>query len=495
MFGMDKIGSVFDPARGEFLPVDTERAKTKLRLKERAVEDGEHDIPHSDDEQKSAVVTEIDVYLGNMIARAKEKLIDRLKAIAKITASQSQTVGAAAREISQIYEETKGKLIADAEYYRGDLLNAKNEKVRAHKELTDYRNTHERVGPAHYPESKVMAFGLIFLFAFIEIMVNAYALGSSHPEGPLGVGIEIFMFTVVNIGVAFLLGYYVWRWFHHQSILRNVRSYILAPLMILFLLFINFLLAHYRDAISKLAARDLEYLDTLNSMQQLGGEALNNLIMSPLSLADFKSFLLLVVGLLAAAVAAIKSFGMDDPYPGYGKIQRKQVGLTEVFNEKQDAYLQEINELVDGCSKQINERLASLQGHVTALKQRKGDSELMLKKYQNWLTTVETAGKALYAFYRRENMKARESKTMPICFNRHDYRLPDNAIVREEEIPSLPLDGDLPVDYAQIADIAEKNLKDLNEHRGKYQKEFEKMGSKTDEFFDEPYQEPDVFRE
>ena len=87
----------------------------------------------------------------------------------------------------------------------------------------------------------------------------------------------------------------------------------------------EFFLAHYRDAISKLADNDLSALQMMTLMQKLGGQARDTLIQNPFVMDDFKSYLLLFVGLLASIFATKKSFELDDPYPGYGKISKSRM--------------------------------------------------------------------------------------------------------------------------------------------------------------------------
>ena len=58
-------------------------------------------------------------------------------------------------------------------------------------------------------------------------------------------------------------------------------------------------------------------------MEKLGGNALETLFNNPFMLDDFKSYLLLFVDKLQY-FAAQKSYELDDPYPGYGKLSREQ---------------------------------------------------------------------------------------------------------------------------------------------------------------------------
>ena len=176
---------------------------------------------------------------------------------------------------------------------------------------------------------------------------------------------EIIMFGVVNIGFSYLLGNYIWREFNHVKPSRKVVAAVLALPMITFLIFLNFLLAHYRDALN-----NFDYNKTMSelllSLQQLGSKAIESLLESPLSLVDFKSYLLLFVGLLASIIATKKSYDLDDPYPGYGKLHREQENIGKEFNVEQDFSFKDMNDMVEDYSEQINGQLNVLKGSERA---------------------------------------------------------------------------------------------------------------------------------
>ena len=122
------------------------------------------------------------------------------------------------------------------------------------------------------------------------------------------------------------------------------------------------------------------------------------------------------IGLIASIIAIIKSFQLDDPYPGYGKISREQTKLAETYNNKQTSAFQTMDDLVDDFSNQINEQLNVLKGNETAIITRQTDKKQLHEKYNNWLSSVQSVGESLYASYREENIKARKSKKEPKCF-------------------------------------------------------------------------------
>ena len=282
------------------------------------------------------------------------------------------------------------------------------------------------IGPARYPEDTTKTFGIIFLILVIELIVNAYALGVSHPDGPLGVIVEIMMFGITNIGLAYLLGNFIWRYFFHVEIAKKLVAFVFAPPLMAFLLLLNFLLAHYRDALSSVGP-ELSLNDLLANVQQLGAQAVSSLTTSPFLLQDFKSYLLLFVGILASIIATKKSFDLDDPYPGYGNIERDQEQLGDNFNNQQDYALRDLDELVKDFSEQINRQLSVLKGHEQAIILREKDKKRLYERYQAWLDSIESSGRALYAFYRDANIKARKSSKEPKCFSKNKYALPSNA--------------------------------------------------------------------
>ena len=65
-----------------------------------------------------------------------------------------------------------------------------------------------------------------------------------------------------------------------------------------------------------------------------------------------------------------------------------------------------MDDLADDFSNQINEQLARLQGNETAVISRQNDKKQLHEKYNNWLSSVQSVGESLYAFYREENIKA-----------------------------------------------------------------------------------------
>ena len=483
---LSNSASPFDDGSGEFLPIDVEVAKKNLKLAERARENGEKSVPSATTSRKDAMAVEIDTYINHLVLMAKDKFVDRLKAIDELSKVQSGSL----QYITEIYENARAELKTTAREHYNSLFTAKREWVLGEAEFAAFREKHNRIGPARYPSNKTKIFGWIFLITIVEIMTNAYALGAAHPSGPIGVILEIFMFGIANVGVAFLLGCYIWRYFFHIASAQKILAIVLALPMMCFIVFLNFFLAHYRDAISKLADNDLSALQMMTLMQKLGGQARDTLIQNPLVMDDFKSYLLLFVGLLASIFATKKSFELDDPYPGYGKISREQDDLASNFNDEQTFALKDMNDLVDDYSSQINTQLGFIKTGDSRVNTRENDKKQLFDKYNNWLTVAQSVGEALYAFYREENMKARKAKKEPKCFGSTSFNLSADTKVK------LSAPKRTASSYASVEKTCKKYLDDLNSKSAEFQGKFKDIENMSpDKILGSKFKEPTIFKD
>lgn len=456
---------VFDDAAGEFKLIDVEEAKRELRLASRATDNGTKGVPGPEDLRKDAMAAEIDTYISHLILLAKNKFVDKVREADDLNDAQPQS---SIQAITEIFENATSELKSVAKNYYNTLLAAKKEWVQGDNEFAVFREENKRIGPARYPDRKAKVYnvGWIFLIMLIEILFNAWVLGDAHPRGSVGVFVEILMFGVANVGAAFLLGCYVWRYFYHVDKIKRTIAAVLALPIIAVILFLNFLLAHYRDAISELAKDDIGASQTLEWMQRLGQHALGTLAENPFVMNDVKSYLLLIVGVIAAILAARKSFELDDPYPGYGKISREQKELDKNFNDEWAFAFKDMSDLIEDYSNQINSQLSLVESYELALNARERDKKQLFDKYNNWRIAIESVGGSLYAFYREENMKAREDQREPKCFSSINFVLSDDTKVNLDT-PEPMISA-----YVAVEKACKEYIDNLNRQLDKFRNEF-----------------------
>lgn len=458
--------AVFDEGTGNFQRISVDNAKKNLELHNRSKENGEAGIPLVESANKDSMAVEIDSYITEIVTIAKDKLFDRLHAIEEL--SQNQFIDIR-KDISAIYESARNDLFTTAKDYYNDLFNLRRQWITGEDEYKEFRKTHNRIGPARHPEKGEFFNSLIIigLFFGLEIGMNAYALGSSHPDGPIGVMLEIILFGIINLGTSMILGYYVWGYFKHVKLVWRAVATILALPMLGFITVLNGFIGHYRDALAKLSVNpELSLPDLLREQIQLAAIAVRSLLEHPLMLDDFKSYMISGVGLIAAIVALIKSYGLDEPYPGYGKLSRAQSLLASRFNDTQTAYLTKINDITDDYVDQLNDQISLLEGNAAALQYRNEDQKRLLDKYSNWLVSAESAGQALYAYYREENMKSRADRTEPRSFVDHQFSIPETI----KNIPEVSQIGIIDTESikANASLMAEKLNSDLRYYQDRF---------------------------
>ena len=483
---LNETTSVFDEGTGEFNIVDLELAKKNLNLSERASQNGNKNIPSLIATKKDSMAAEIDDYLQHLIFMSKNKLVDRERAINDL--SQTQADGGL-EQITEIFEDGKAKLNTTARATYNDLFVSRRDWVLGEKEITKFRKVNKIDGPARFDENNSKNYGWIFALTIIEVIVNSFFLGDAHPQGPSRVFVEIFMFGLINIGLSFILGNYIWRGFYHINTFRKLWAGLLSTFLLISIVGINFLVGHYRDGLERLSSNQNLNITQMGSViQEIGNQALNTFFTNPFLMSEFKSYIFVILGIIASTFAIIKSFQLDDPYPKYGKLSREQSKLAENFNDMQTDAFEEMDELVNVYSTQINNQLNVLKGNERSIVDRQESRKQLLEKYENWLNSVQSVGVSLYAFYREENTKARKNKKEPKCFLSFDYQLPKNAQAK------LKPQSRIVSSFLKAQKKCEKLINILNRQSENYQKEFkdiEKMS--PDKVLSERISLPTVF--
>jgi len=415
--------SPFDESTNEFIPIDKKSAEKYLQLEDRGADNGKTNTPRANVKNKDAVAKDIDQYLGRCTALAKSQLLNRLKAILEL--SSKKNPNNILEIIQNIYQSASNKLKADTKFYYNELFTKKRNWINGEKEYDKFRKDNKIIGPARYPENKVMATGLIALALMLEIVINAFTLGDNHPNGTFGVIYETFMFAFVNIAAAFLLGAYSIKQLYHINLVRKIICSIISVFLVVCIFFLNLFVAHYRDSLAQLQQKILENLDALNTILSLGGISLDNLLKHPFGMGDFKSFLLFGFGIVLAVIASKKSFDLDDKYPGYGKLHKDQQALAEQFTNMLDDVMQNTNEDIEKTTSNIDGQIILYGTLSERANRRVNDFELIKQKYISWLDEVENTGQALYAQYREADSKVRKGK-QPICYET-DYKVSETA--------------------------------------------------------------------
>lgn len=180
--------------------------------------------------------------------------------------------------------------------------------------------------PPSYPDSHIMTFSILAGLVLFEGLANAYFFSKGSDLGLLGGWIQAITVAGTNVTAAFfIIGFLGLRMLQNPHRPASfAAACVFTPLAALFIVFLNFSAAHYRDLLELNAA-------TL----ALGGTEQTGEILAPvtraLTLAPFETLealLLFILGITFAIIAAFKGATFDDRLIGYGAAHRKLINAS-----------------------------------------------------------------------------------------------------------------------------------------------------------------------
>ena len=456
----------FNEGTSEFTPIDADIVKRDLGLTKKAKRNALRGIPREDSEEKDTLAQDIDIFLIDSISAAKSKYDNRIRAIDALTSQQSITYG---QDVAEIFQNGRRNLqVVDANHY-GNLIETQGQFILSVEELTEFRRVHRRIGPASYLSGikKYTVYALLVFYILIEGIISGWTIGSVYPGGVFGIGFIVSAFSLLSVGISFIVGLYCIPLIIQRFVFRKILGFILSIGLILGIGCSILALAHFRDAIVFSDSDD--YLDI----------ARNNLFSTPFTLDDIKSYLLLGGGLFGSFLSIVKGFILDDPYFGYGKVQRKQENLNKKFNSMRADALINTTEIVEYHSRRMLETIDTMAAHRVAIEQRRNDKETLYNKYTTWASNIPEVGKKLYSHYREENLKHRKSSTDPKTFTLHQYQPPQNMIF--DPPPPIAISETFLQEENKIKETYEKNLGILSSELEELHKKYRSIEELDDE--------------
>ena len=217
------------------------------------------------------------------------------------------------------------------------LQRLQREAQEAIGDMDTFKKNNGLERAADIPDRRIVSWCILILAFMIEVFVNGFFFATRVAGGFLeGFG-QALLISFFNVGIVGLLAAIVIRYSRHYRDLPRMAGYIGILVVTVLVVVGNLFAAHYRDALpydyppepSEMAtAADLE--GTVASCWRgdtadvANAEALCLLTTRWFSLEGFMSYMLMVFGIGFCAVGAWKWGSMDDPYPGYGKRERKR---------------------------------------------------------------------------------------------------------------------------------------------------------------------------
>lgn len=422
-----------------FVVIDREKAIERLKLDNRAEENGNKNFPPATATGFDDVESEIASHMAELANRAQidaqanfsayaQRLseLSLLRELSSITAASAQTLG------------DFQKTVLDKRNHLSIAADAVTESLR---ELAEFKRVHNRSGPAHKGMPLIAAYASIGGAWLVDALANTAFLRVNDDLGLIGGFVAAIIVAGLNVLVSAAAGKNVWPLLFHKDSWKRGVGIALVSLWLVLMATWNLLAGHFRDA-------------KANGTEQPEIAALALFQSDPFGLDSVYSYGLLALGILFSLFAAGTGFAMDDPYPGYGKIYRRQKEhcdeYTDLFSEAlddlestRDKGIEAARSVRDQLSIQFAER-----GQILAARQRHRER---FNHYQEYL---ETIGNSLFEHYRAANIRARTEATPPHFAKRWE--------LRRVELP-FPEETSIDAEVAQAQAALDRSINQIRE--------------------------------
>lgn len=396
------------PSPASFHELDLEKTKKELDLIKKGREHGEKNLPS----EKSATFDDIEHRIVTLIEKEQRHLQksfnEQMNAYHQRIASldlenEAINIGSAAQQAST-------EFVVKVDEGKATLFTLWRNVCMIENQWNDFRKQNGLLYPADYPLSRLWNFSIILVILAVESILNGNFLARGLETGLIGGIIEAFVIAAVNVSFGFFLGNSVMRYMFHRNLILRALAIVELPISFGIAIFFNLLVGHYRDALGG------------PSPENASAIALNSFTLHPFVLAAFQSWILFAMGLFFSAVAAFDGFKMDDPYPGYGKINRKHEEITHEYTDEKANIIDDLSRTRDQALSYIREarqNLATHRAELSSILDFRGRLIELYEAHQNYLNRTAND---LLSIYRHANMSARTSPA-PAHFNA-TYSLP-----------------------------------------------------------------------
>lgn len=442
-FARNGGGKPFDAVTQKLGVLDRRALEIELDLRVRAKEQGKGNLPPPDQRDKDALAMNIDSYLAQAVRAGRDELNNYMAALANTTTGDSWDVQITKRDTA--FRAALTRLVEAANNGFNNLYTLRTEVTNSERE---YQNFIKKNNITHLPvhaANRMRSFAWVLVLGICEALFNAFALGSAHPEGPVGVLLETVIIAAVNVAIfAGPFGYGLRQFSRRRWASMFFGGVLVVGIAALAVVF-NFIIAHYRDTLLNLQTNagtgNEGYLAAYGSLFR---DTLANAFSAQwYAFGGMMSFLLVFIGLGMFGFAAIKWRYMEDSFPGYSRLVRTQ---DERNREYADLMRDEQNELRTIADNETA-KISGMHEMAVASLRRIWANEVtcnhLREKYVTWVGEVTVLGNALYAQYREINMQYREG-VAPTVFEQ-PFALPNELI----EPPVLPLQN-VPVPEEQV---------------------------------------------
>ena len=464
-----------------------EMARRTLEIDQKAADAARHDNPKTLSAALDVTESEICAHFIALARQRRERCdvtkgrlqLDRKATAAKIDVEQTRD--SFARLLTAV-EPSLEKLRSD---HAAALYQAKENEARALKHLRWFQQKHGlHYRAASYPQSPFYHFAIVAALALVEWVSLAafYAEGSDF--GLLGGVLIAMTLSIVNISLAILSGNLL-RYVNHRSQRRKGLALTGVAFLYTCFLLVTLAAAHYRVATNDIAQSQPEmsapgtsalppHIAADFDQWRAAKLAWQRFARNPVGFEDVFSWILVMLAVIFGIFASYKGYRIDDPYPGYGELDRELNARRARYEAVKAEYCRLVDQVFDRILDEQAHLLSDVKANIEYYEQLISRSDDQRRTFVHEVAEIQDACNILLKRYRQTNARVRVSPAPyyfgnSFTFEGHLVRPPD-AISEDEERLSRSYESAMK-DFSEIArqnDATVQNLRTAEIRRRDY---------------------------
>lgn len=375
-----------------FPQIDVQGLKHDLKVREQAILQARNDLPLHTDTELDAAQHGIVHVMGQKLEEARTRTFEALQQHERARNEIELEMDVSRCEaVSGEAQQGIGRVRADR---RDDLVGLRARERSMLRERNYFIASNKLNREPDYPDSHIFHWALVIVAVVAESLANSYFFAKGSDFGLLGGTFQALLISIANIGTALMIGVYVAPHINH---LRTANRLIAAGGVSVYTLMIvvfNLATAHYRAQLE---------LDPFNALIN----AIPRLVEEPFGVRNYDAWVLFIIGLGFATFASIKGYTADDPYPGYGRVDRIYKTARDAYDRAKQVLLDEVNAVIDQKSTQLDRLVQQLRRNAQRYGALITESETYLQEFAHYGESIEEASNTLLREYRDNNAKVR----------------------------------------------------------------------------------------
>lgn len=400
-------------ATTEFPQLDLDGLAEEWKIAEIGKYDGQNNIPLNDAVSPSSNEQKLIATFSGVIGERKNQAISQIQEYERLF--RNTALSEKVTKLSNFARNAKNQFESIIQRADDHLFAAKDSFENLTKKFQKFKSENRLEYSPHYPPSRIFYYAVLIAEILIETILNFNFFKNVAEDYIVGGVYNAFLLSIVNVFIlGFVFGKYLFWNANHINNGRKLFGWTSLILFIFLAVGLNFFVANYRIVSLFVTENQLTFNFSMVLANMISFEY-------PAALNDWFLFL---IGLVAAIIAFVTSYKMDDSYPGYGDLHRKlEEARYDYINTKEeiessiidtkDQQIKSINKISDELTLQHNVAAGIVK-----------DEESYLVKWKNAFEYIETACRFCVTKYRENNESQRPTEKIK-CF-KHPFKFDEN---------------------------------------------------------------------